>query len=282
MLERLRKTDDIVDHDGQPDTLTISRMVGRVARTEFVTDIDGLSKALRSPEEFMTSFADACGLDGMSFNAFYFPPAEVVIPCPGFLASAVKPETVDRLIHEPDPQPNSSGDASEPPPRAPVNIGLLSFILGHELGHSIDSELFARSYRPFVDCLYQYYPKLPNGTTIGDIGLVKAYQAEMIADNYGSYTFAALLDNPAFVAAGGGDKFAILKGALRRFCDMPAESNTGGHPGGDYRMDSIVAQNPALRAALGPDCPPRPACTFKGYQRPAGPPAPAAHPIAAR
>lgn len=182
-------------------------------------------------------YTETCGTQGMSQNAFYDPPSNTVIFCPGLIQSA------------------SEYGRSE----AEVLNGL-AFTVTHELAHSIDGYIFNGTpdnidpavYDQMKACYLNETPSLP----------WIAQQGEIVADYWGSRVLAERLRSQGVL---GEETVANLALAMDGMCGLPGDTD---HPDTNFRIDNILARDPQIRAQLECDPPTveRPFCGLSGAQ----------------
>lgn len=189
------------------------------------------------------SYTDPCGEQGMEANAFYDATYNVFVLCPGLTQSASEYGRTKEEI-----------------------LTALTFTIGHEIGHSIDSKKYADrlavnkiAYAKMGEC---YVAETP-GLSWED------QRGEIIGDYWGTRVMAERLKTEGRV---GEQAFYANVMAMDTLCGGAGDTE---HPAGDFRMNKILSRDPQNRTQLecAPPTPEKPFCSLTGAQPPK--PAPA-------
>lgn len=228
---------------------TVSGIVLNDAKTYVDKVIKSVTKANpRSTKDdieqvSIESYTNACGPHGMEANAFYDAEFNVFVLCPGLTQSA-----------------SEYGRSKEE-----ILTGL-TFTIGHEIGHSIDSKKYADrlavnkiAYAKMGEC---YQAETP-GLSWED------QRGEIIGDYWGTRVMAERLKTEGRV---GQEAFYANVMAMDTLCGGAGDTE---HPGGSFRMNNILSRDPQNRAQMECGAPTveKPFCSLTGAQPPKPKPA---------
>lgn len=160
------------------------------------------------------------------YNAFYVPTTNAIYICPGLYAKALLLGSKEKAM------------------------ALFSFVLGHELGHSIDPDPTLRKYlSPSVQS--DYKNKLID-FQINPLESIETasenYMGEIIGDHFGTLGFAKSLKN--LKTLNQKDKQFIIIDFAREICSSLVNSDEI-HPNLTYRLENILFNNDDVRTELG-------------------------------
>lgn len=208
----------------------VSEMV-KYAKSQGATSAEVTLKA-HAYRQYMAS----CGRNGLSPNAFYdeVNGERFIVLCPG-LALGMKDYGIEK---------ETIKDA-------------LGFVMGHELGHSIDSSVYPHAYTSMGQC----YRNITGADHVWDTGM----SDEISADYWGAI---ALSDR--IVKRGNNrpqDNVNLVAYATEGFCSTDHEHQGGGaHPPAIFRVNQTIGRHIMITEAL--ECPvpgPRnPYCSLSG------------------
>lgn len=187
----------------------------------------------------ITYYENTCGAQGMANNAFYAPDWNVFVFCPGLIQSG-----------------SEYGLSKED-----LLTGL-SFTVGHEIGHSIDSQKIEgrvtvnqAAYAPMGACVKKENRAMDWNKQRG----------EVVGDYWGTKVIADRLINEKRM---GEDVLNISALAMDGFCEDSAGDDE--HPAGTFRIETLFGRQPQIRNQLeceGPT-PEKPYCGLEGAQPP--------------
>lgn len=189
------------------------------------------------------SYTGSCGNQGMEANAFYDAEFNVFVLCPGLTQSASEYGRTKEEV-----------------------LTALTFTIGHEIGHSIDSKKYADrlavnkvAYAKMGEC---YVAETP-GLSWED------QRGEIIGDYWGTRVMAERLKAEGRL---GEQAFYANVMAMDTLCGGAGDTE---HPAGDFRMNKILSRDPQNRTQMecAPPTPEKPFCSLTGAQPPK--PAPA-------
>jgi len=198
---------------------------------------------------------NACGSDGMVENAFAttLGSDRYVLICPGFLIS---------MSQETDPSEQLNG---------------ILLAISHEMGHHIDnSKLGNEVYKPYLGCLANNYSDTFNRTKDDDkfckknekdpaackMQVTISHAGELVADAWGMKVLNIHTREESYSSV-ETDKF--LANNWNKLCGTGDE---GIHPTGDFRIGTILGNDPGLNEYLGcGQAKEKPSCTLEGEVR---------------
>jgi hypothetical protein len=212
----------------------------------------GGKNALEEIQEELVS--QACGPDGLAINAFYFHNSDAnwdheaggwdvgdqqrMLICPGLLLAM-----------------NLKDSNSQLGIRA-----LMASIIGHELGHSIDSQYDFEGYQKHLVCLagqpeaeeLEGRPGDPEdeaGHSLVPVGKrISNHSREIIGDQWGARAMGRML-RQGHLGNTPTQMLASLSAGLSLFCE--ASGTDGTHPDSFYRVNQVFGANPDIRKAMG-------------------------------
>lgn len=215
------------------------RMTEKINRIRFTTGaeyITGMKRwfinnqgisAAAAETEATNFYAAICGNQGMAPNAFYDSNIVAFVLCPGLIQ-----------------------DISEYGMEKPTFMNALSFTIGHELGHAIDTTLYPRTYESMGDC---HNTENFNWSAQG---------TEVVADYWGGKVLAERMRAQEITDE---DAVRTINYAQGYLCGGIGDEH---HPDGDMRIDRIMGRDPQVRAQLGCSEPTteQPFCGINGRQ----------------
>lgn len=190
-------------------------------------------------EDNLLYFLNYCGSDGLSQNASFSRSSSTVMFCPVYFTSAMNDEQRFR-------------------------------VLGHEIGHGIDSEKFPETYHLLLSCYKHYYPEYKDvqaGELVSDMWSVSAFtlrNAGKSADEF--------LDGAAkayFHYCDTKNPSVLQKPELVTEYDQKLNRGVVVHPEGAFRLGVIFGNDAKVRQMMG--CAPAnilaPSCSLEGRAR---------------
>ncbi len=195
------------------------------------------------PEENIRAHANkmylaACGSNGLEVNAFY--EGGSIVLCPGIMISM------------------KDYDANKT-----EMLAALRFTLGHEMGHSIDTDSFPNAYTRMRGC----YETVSGNSNIWQKGMA----AEITADYWGAIALTSnFVRNTATLNPNQPEVNAkIVALSVDGFCTTPPTKGQP-HPKGSFRVNQSIGKHPYVARAL--NCEPAqaesPYCSLMGAYSP--------------
>lgn len=179
----------------------------------------------------MSEWVEFCGETGMNENAFYSYEHESMVLCPGLIQSVSEYGRSKQEV-----------------------LNGLSFTIGHEIAHSVDSNEQPKIYDKMRDC-HIANAGVPNFPWDDQEG-------EVTADFWGAQVLGERLTAQGIT---GQDAVANIALAMDGLCDDAADEH---HPSGVFRIDNILSRDPQLRNTLSCEAPTadKPFCSLEGAQ----------------
>lgn len=212
--------------------MSINMRTGREYIDEMMTSLQAkMPKASKDDikKAAIETYQSACGQHGLDVNAFY--EGGKFILCPGLVYSL-----------------------SDYGPRNKTEVmNALSFTIGHEMGHSIDSDTYPEVYSNMRACY------------VGMTGRQEIWSEETACEITGDYWGTLVMANRLRVqGVKGADAAKVAAYAVDGFC----ESGAGEAMlwSGDFRVNKTMSSFPALREAMSCEGPTNnsPACMIGG------------------
>ncbi|MBI2068972.1 MAG: hypothetical protein HYT79_00075 [Elusimicrobia bacterium] len=221
-----------IDAQDLPDE-TKGTMKGKVGDLEFIWPDQFFLEGNEISKEERDEFKMFCGFDGMNYRDAYFNVRNnktYMVLCPGTLLAAVTP------------------GLEGVPMSLSARFEYLAFVIGHEIGHIIDTREHAGAFDRMSGCVANEFVPSPSN-----------YMREISADYWSAEALFQHLNN-------NGDQEEIRNFLTRSFNIICLGDDDGKHPAVIIRLNTFIGRNPNLRRIAGcePPIAAEPACTIAG------------------